>query len=167
MRPVPGAEGGGLAGVLRRAPAYARLVSALARDPAVPPGRRALLLLAGGYSVSPVDAIPAFVPVLGQLDDLLVLLAGIRAALGGLPEAARRAHLERVGLTAPVLEADYAAVRAALARGLRRGAAAGARLVARTGRWALGTGFRAAVGTARLLGRWAVQRARPQAGRQK
>jgi len=37
--------------------------------------RIAATLLAGGYALSPIDLIPDFIPILGQADDVAVLLA--------------------------------------------------------------------------------------------
>jgi uncharacterized membrane protein YkvA (DUF1232 family) len=43
------------------------------RDPGVGKGRKVLLLLAVLYVVSPIDAIPDVIPVIGWLDDIGVL----------------------------------------------------------------------------------------------
>jgi uncharacterized membrane protein YkvA (DUF1232 family) len=57
------------------------LVRRLIRDPAVP--RSSKLLLAGlvVYLASPIDLVPDFVPVAGQLDDALVLALVLRVVL--------------------------------------------------------------------------------------
>ncbi len=47
------------------------------RDPRVSVWAKALLGLVVGYALSPVDLIPDFIPVLGLLDDLLLLPLGI------------------------------------------------------------------------------------------
>ena len=39
------------------------------------------------YAVSPIDLIPDFIPVLGQLDDLLLLPIGIALAIRLVPRA--------------------------------------------------------------------------------
>jgi uncharacterized membrane protein YkvA (DUF1232 family) len=38
-----------------------------------------------GYAVSPIDLIPDFIPVLGQVDDLVIVPAGIAVALKMIP----------------------------------------------------------------------------------
>jgi uncharacterized membrane protein YkvA (DUF1232 family) len=43
------------------------------RDPGVGKGRKFLLLLAVAYVISPIDAIPDVIPVIGWLDDIGVL----------------------------------------------------------------------------------------------
>ena len=63
--------------MLRKMPAYARLIWALARDPRVPIQQKLVLGAVAGYLVFPIDIIPDFIPVLGQLDDLGVLIFGL------------------------------------------------------------------------------------------
>jgi uncharacterized membrane protein YkvA (DUF1232 family) len=48
-----------------------------ARDPRCPWHARALGLLVTAYALSPIDLIPDFIPVLGLLDDALIVPAGI------------------------------------------------------------------------------------------
>lgn len=48
-----------------------------ARDPRVPWQVKALAALVAAYALSPIDLIPDFIPVLGLLDDLLLVPAGI------------------------------------------------------------------------------------------
>jgi len=58
-----------------------------ARDPRTP--WYAKLLVAGivAYAVSPIDLIPDFVPVLGYLDDLILIPAGIALAIRLVPDS--------------------------------------------------------------------------------
>jgi uncharacterized membrane protein YkvA (DUF1232 family) len=44
-----------------------------ARDPRVPWIAKALAVVAGAYVLSPIDLIPDFIPVLGLLDELILL----------------------------------------------------------------------------------------------
>jgi len=48
-----------------------------ARDPRVPWYAKALALVVAAYALSPIDLIPDFIPVLGYLDDLLLVPLGI------------------------------------------------------------------------------------------
>src|SRR3569832_74155 len=48
-----------------------------ARDPRVPWYAKALAGLVAAYALSPIDLIPDFIPVLGYLDDLLLVPLGI------------------------------------------------------------------------------------------
>ena len=82
----------------RRLPRYGRLAANMLRDDRVPPEARGALVVGGAYVISPIDLIPGFIPVLGQLDDLLVALLGLRFALAQSPSEVREEHLERAGL---------------------------------------------------------------------
>ena len=55
------------------------------RDPRTPWYARALLALVVAYAFSPIDLIPDFVPVLGYLDDLVILPIGIAIAIRLVP----------------------------------------------------------------------------------
>ena len=56
-----------------------------ARDPAVPLAAKLLAGAIAAYALSPIDLIPDFIPVLGLLDDLLLVPAGIWLALRLIP----------------------------------------------------------------------------------
>jgi uncharacterized membrane protein YkvA (DUF1232 family) len=56
-----------------------------ARHPATPWHARALALAVAAYALSPIDLIPDFIPVLGLLDDLLILPLGIWLAIRLIP----------------------------------------------------------------------------------
>lgn len=48
-----------------------------ARDPRTPILVRALAVLVAAYALSPIDLIPDFIPVIGYLDDLLLIPLGL------------------------------------------------------------------------------------------
>ena len=48
-----------------------------ARDPAVPLPVRLFGMAIAAYALSPIDLIPDFIPVLGLLDDLIILPLGL------------------------------------------------------------------------------------------
>lgn len=48
-----------------------------ARDPRVPWPARLLAIAVAAYALSPIDLIPDFIPVLGWLDDLLIVPLGL------------------------------------------------------------------------------------------
>src|SRR5687767_14458722 len=56
-----------------------------ARDPRVPWYAKALALAVAAYALSPIDLIPDFIPVLGYLDDLLIVPAGILLVVALVP----------------------------------------------------------------------------------
>ena len=55
------------------------LVSRLARDPRVPRRRKLLLLFLVGYLALPIDIVPDFIPVAGQLDDAIIVALVLRS----------------------------------------------------------------------------------------
>jgi uncharacterized membrane protein YkvA (DUF1232 family) len=55
------------------------------RDPRTPWLAKAVTLLVVAYALSPIDLIPDFIPVLGYLDDLIIVPAGIALALKMIP----------------------------------------------------------------------------------
>ena len=56
------------------------------RDPRTPWYAKALAGAIVAYALSPIDLIPDFVPILGYLDDLLIVPAGIALAVRMIPE---------------------------------------------------------------------------------
>jgi uncharacterized membrane protein YkvA (DUF1232 family) len=57
------------------------------RDPRTPWYAKWLVAAVVAYAVSPIDLIPDFIPVLGQLDDLVLLPIGIALAIRLVPKA--------------------------------------------------------------------------------
>jgi uncharacterized membrane protein YkvA (DUF1232 family) len=57
------------------------LVSRLVRDPRVPRRRKLLLFGLIGYLALPIDLIPDFIPIAGQLDDAVVVALVLRSLL--------------------------------------------------------------------------------------
>ncbi len=55
------------------------------RDPRTPWLAKAWVLLVAAYALSPIDLIPDFIPVLGYLDDLILLPLGIALAIKLIP----------------------------------------------------------------------------------
>ncbi|MEZ4529443.1 MAG: YkvA family protein [Thermomicrobiales bacterium] len=96
---------------VRRLPRYGRLAANMLRDDRVPLEARSALVAGGAYVISPIDLIPGFIPVLGQLDDLLVALLGLRFALAQSPVEVREEHLERAGLRDEDFAEDLRTVR--------------------------------------------------------
>ena len=74
-------------GLLRMLLSHVRLAGRLLREPRVPLLTKAVPLLAGLYLVSPLDLVPDVLPLLGQVDDLSVVLIGITAFLRFCPSA--------------------------------------------------------------------------------
>jgi len=87
---------GGAIDAVRKLPTYARLVWGLARDSRVGAQQKLILVGVIGYLLMPIDIIPDFIPVLGQLDDVAVVLLGLDLFLKSAPEAVVDEHLARI-----------------------------------------------------------------------
>jgi uncharacterized membrane protein YkvA (DUF1232 family) len=55
------------------------------RDPRVPWYAKLFIAVVIGYALSPIDLIPDFIPVIGYLDDLIIIPAGIYLAVKMIP----------------------------------------------------------------------------------
>lgn len=73
-----------LAGLL---PASVTAVRRLRRHPEVPCSAKVAVLLAGLWVISPIDLIPEFLPVIGPLDDVVVVAIALRFAARRVPPA--------------------------------------------------------------------------------
>jgi len=56
-----------------------------ARDPRTPALVRVLAVLVAAYALSPIDLIPDFIPIVGYLDDLLIVPLGLLLVIRLLP----------------------------------------------------------------------------------
>ncbi|HEY4281101.1 MAG TPA: DUF1232 domain-containing protein [Conexibacter sp.] len=66
------------------------LVRRLLADPRVPRGRKLVLVALIGYLLLPLDLVPDFIPIAGQLDDAIVAALALRIVLrSGGPELLR------------------------------------------------------------------------------
>lgn len=97
--------------VASRVPAYARLVWALALDSRTPNSHKALLGGALGYLVLGRDLVPDDVPVLGGLDDLVVVALAIDLFLDGVPDELLKEKLDDLGIDKQAFERDIAQIR--------------------------------------------------------
>ena len=69
-----------------------RLAIRLFREPRVPWLTKALPLLAAVYVVSPIDLLPDTLPIIGELDDLTILIVALVAFVRLCPKAAIAFH---------------------------------------------------------------------------
>jgi uncharacterized membrane protein YkvA (DUF1232 family) len=63
-----------------------------ARDPRTPWYAKAVAMAVAAYAFSPIDLIPDFIPVLGYLDDLILVPAGLWLALRLIPAEVLAEH---------------------------------------------------------------------------
>jgi len=69
-------------------PACATTVRRLRKDPRVPRTAKAAVIFAGLWVLSPIDLIPEFLPVIGPLDDVVVVALALRFAARRVPHEA-------------------------------------------------------------------------------
>lgn len=82
------------------------------RDPRVPWYAKALAIAVAGYALSPIDLIPDFIPVLGYVDDLIIVPLGILLVVKLIPPDVMSEHRELAAAAQdrPVSRAAAAAI---------------------------------------------------------
>ena len=100
-----------LARIVVKLPTYARVVWGLLRDPRTPIGLKGMLAAALAYVVLPVDVIPDAIPILGQADDLTVLLLVLDLFIQNAPAEVRAEHTARARNGTADLDRDLARLR--------------------------------------------------------
>jgi uncharacterized membrane protein YkvA (DUF1232 family) len=94
-----------------RAPVYARLMLALVADERTPAARKALLAGAAGYLLLGRDIVPDQVPLLGGLDDLVVVVLAVDLFMDGVPDELLAEKLRDLGIDRPAFDDDMARIR--------------------------------------------------------
>lgn len=97
--------------VASRIPLYARLVVALVTDERMPTGRKALLAGAAGYLFLGRDLIPDQIPVIGGLDDVVVVVLAVDLFLDGAPDDLLEEKLDDLGIDRAEFDRDIAQIR--------------------------------------------------------
>jgi uncharacterized membrane protein YkvA (DUF1232 family) len=95
-------------------PTYARMVWGLVRDPRTPLPLKALLAAGITYVLVPIDLIPDAIPILGQADDLTVLLLVLDLFIANAPASVREEHRARAHNGTADLDRDLARLREVL-----------------------------------------------------
>ena len=75
----------------------------LFKHPQTPRAAKLVAIMVLAYAVSPIDLIPDFIPVLGQLDDLILLPLGVALAVKLTPPALWEARLREAEASAEKL----------------------------------------------------------------
>jgi uncharacterized membrane protein YkvA (DUF1232 family) len=65
---------------------YIELCKLLYADPRTPKIAKILLWITIGYALSPIDLIPDFIPVIGYLDDVIIIPVILYFAIKSIPE---------------------------------------------------------------------------------
>jgi uncharacterized membrane protein YkvA (DUF1232 family) len=100
-----------LARLVWKLPTYARIVWGLVRDPRTPLPLKGLLAAGLTYVIVPIDLIPDAIPILGQADDLTVLLLVLDLFIANAPADVRAEHSERAHNGTADLDRDLARLR--------------------------------------------------------
>jgi uncharacterized membrane protein YkvA (DUF1232 family) len=82
--------------LLTNLPSFVKLFTRLIKDERVAPGPKLLVAALLAYIILPTDIVPDFLVGLGQLDDLVVLITGLRLFLRLCPAEVVREHLHRI-----------------------------------------------------------------------
>ena len=106
--------------VASRAPSYSRLIWELVRDERTPASRKVLLAGALGYLVLARDLIPDDIPILGGLDDLVVVVLAVDVFLDGVPSDLLHEKMDALGIDRASYERDMAQVRRLMPGPVRR-----------------------------------------------
>jgi len=116
-RPLGGPRTGArrtVLGAIRELPDYLRLLWGLARDDRVAMVDKMLVVAAAVYIVSPIDVIPDFVPFLGQVDDLYILVLALQRMVSRAGSEVLRDHwtgnpasIGRINLAATLAAAAF------------------------------------------------------------
>ena len=97
--------------VASRVPDYARLITALVLDDRMPNDRKVLLGVAASYVVIGRDLVPDTVPILGGLDDFLVVVLAVDLFLEGVPPELLQEKLDDLGIERVAFDRDIAQIR--------------------------------------------------------
>ena len=97
--------------VASRVPDYARLIAALVLDERMPNDRKAMLGIAAGYVVIGRDLVPDSLPMLGGLDDLVVVVLAVDLFLEGVPPELLQEKLDDLGIERAAFDRDVAQIR--------------------------------------------------------
>ena len=97
--------------IASRVPMYSRLITSLVMDERMPATRKALLAGAAGYLVLGRDLIPDDLPIIGGLDDLVVIVLAAELFLDGVPDYLLDEKLAELGIPRADFDRDVAQVR--------------------------------------------------------
>jgi uncharacterized membrane protein YkvA (DUF1232 family) len=103
-----------------RAPLYARLVWALVLDDRTPASRKAMLAGGLGYVLLGRDLVPDDIPLIGGLDDLVVVAIAIDVFLDGIDPAVLDEKLAELSIERAAFDDDVARIRRFLPGPVRR-----------------------------------------------
>ncbi len=123
--------------IVKRLATYGKLIYYILCNLKLTRKQKMLLGVGLGYLLSPIDLIPGFIPVLGQLDDIIVTLTVLIKILKELAPETRKAYLDKFALTLEMIESDLAYVKHIAADIARKTASSAGRVISFGGKTAL------------------------------
>ena len=110
--------------IASRAPAYTQLILALLADGRMPASRKAMLAGGLGYILIGRDLVPDDIPLVGGIDDLVIVVLAVDIFLEGVPAELLDEKLDALGIERASFYEDMAQIRrltpGPVRRGLRR-----------------------------------------------
>lgn len=82
--------------LLTHLPSFAKLFSRLIKDPRVSASSKLIVVGILAYVILPTDLLPDFLVGVGQLDDLAVILGGLKLFLRRCPPEVVQEHLKAI-----------------------------------------------------------------------
>jgi uncharacterized membrane protein YkvA (DUF1232 family) len=82
--------------LLAHLPNFLKLFLRLVKDPRVKLAPKLVVLGVLAYLILPTDLVPDFIPGLGQVDDVIVLLVGLKLFLRLCPPEVVREHVKSI-----------------------------------------------------------------------
>ncbi|MDF2546215.1 MAG: hypothetical protein K0R93_1113 [Anaerosolibacter sp.] len=92
--------------VIKRLPRYSKLIYHLYKAPFVTRKQKLLLSTAMGYLISPIELVPGFIPIAGQVDDLIIVLTILKKVLKSSESKLIQDLLLYQGLTIEMIDED-------------------------------------------------------------
>jgi len=105
--------------VVIEVPKHGKLAYCLLRDERVPRAPKAVLLAALAVIVSPID-LPAWVPLVGELDMLALTILAVQTFIEACPEDVRREHEAALEAKTSTFDRDFSDTLSALREGAAR-----------------------------------------------
>jgi uncharacterized membrane protein YkvA (DUF1232 family) len=102
--------------VVIEVPRHGKLAYCLLRDERVPRAPKAVLLAALAVIVSPID-LPAWVPLVGELDMLALAIIAVQTFIEACPEDIRREHMAALSAHSSTFDRDFSDTLTALRAG--------------------------------------------------
>ena len=92
--------------LMQRIPNYIKLMYAIYKDRAVGVSQKAILSIGIAYGISPIEFLPNIIPIVGLMDNVLIIIWCLKKAIRGMDEELVAKHLQQSGLSMELFELD-------------------------------------------------------------